>query len=164
MLVVMAPSVDLDDIWQLIDPLPEQDPLPERSRIETGIAALLEGDGSHSPFKTAAKTFLGPRGGWFHRFPGRSKGKRMNRHTKKGIWTCSSEGKYKQVCVASRDVPEQGIKKGDIKNVTQPAASKSKYNKEYKAFVAAGHERTSRAKLQRRIKAKERVQSRASGG
>jgi hypothetical protein len=132
-------------------------------RLQEGVEVLLETAGGkpHSPFKTAAKTFIGPRNGWFHRFPGHKKGKHLNRHHKKDVWDCSSEGPYKQICVAQKDVPEQGVKKGQQKTVTQPAASKSKYNKEYKAFVAASGEKASRSKLLRRIKMKKKAKEKA---
>lgn len=133
------------------------------ARLQEGVDALLESPGgkAHSPFKTASKTFIGPRGGWFHKFPGQSKGKRLNRHHKKDVWDCSSEGPYKQICVAQKDVPEQGIKKGQTKTVTQPAGSKAKYNKEYKAFMAASHEKASRSRLLKRIKHKEKAKAKA---
>lgn len=126
---------------------------------------LAEAAGSklRSPFKTASKTFIGPRGGWFHKYPGRSKGKHMNRHKKRDIWDCSSEGPYKQTCVATKDVPEQGITKGQVKKVSQPAKSKSKYNKEYKAFHAASMAKASSTHLKRQMKAKEKLKAKAKG-
>jgi hypothetical protein len=130
--------------------------------VETAPASLTEdtlteepGGKAHSSFKTASKTFMGPRSGWFHKFPGAKKGKHMARHHKKDVWDCSSEGQYKQVCVAQKAVPEQGIKKGAVKHVSQPAGTKSKYNKEYKAFVAASHAKASRSVLLKQMKRKE---------
>lgn len=151
---------DLQDLF----PVTTEGLLPSRSaRLQEGVEVFQESPGgkAHSPFKTAAKTFIGPRGGWHHRFPGQSKGKHMNRHHKKDVWDCSSEGPYKQICVAQKDVPEQGIKKGQTKTVTQPASSKAKYNKEYKAFMAASHEKASRSRLLKRIKHKEKAKAKA---
>lgn len=136
---------------------------PERNeRLREGASALESAGGKdHSPFKTAAKTFIGPRGGWFHHFPGSKKGKRMNRHFKRDVWDCSGEGPYKQICVATKDVPEQGIKKGRMKTISQPAGTKAKYNKEYKAFMAASHEKASRTRLLKRIKHKDAAKAKA---
>ncbi len=132
-----------------------------RLRVERIQRELNESPGgkSHSPFKTAAKTFMGPRSGWFHKFPGAKKGKHMARHHKKDVWDCSSEGAYKQVCVAQKAVPEQGITKGAVKHVSQPAGTKSKYNKEYKAFQAASHGKASRSRLLKQMKHKERMKA-----
>lgn len=149
----MRPRVrDADEILNDLDVLEATDP-----------AELTESPGSkpHSPFKTASKTFMGPRSGWFHKFPGATKGKHMDRHKKKDIWDCSSEGTYKQVCVAQKNVPEQGIKKGDVKHVSQPAGTKHKYNKEYKAFQAASHAKASRSRLLKQMKHKEKLKAAA---
>lgn len=129
----------------------------------TESVELTESPGSklRSPFKRAAKTFMGPRSGWFHKFPGRNKGKHMARHHKKDVWDCHGEGPYKQVCVAVKAVPEQGIKKGAIKNVTQPSGTKSKYNKEYKAFNAASQAKASRSRLLKQMKKKEKLKAAA---
>lgn len=157
----MRPRVrEYDAIMKDLEGLEDTD-VPDASLTE-GLLTESPGGKSHSPFKTAAKTFMGPRSGWFHKFPGAKKGKHMARHQKKDVWDCSSEGAYKQVCVAQKDVPEQGITKGTVKHVSQPADSKSKYNKEYKAFQAASHAKASRSRLLKQMKKKAKLKAAAA--
>lgn len=99
-------------------------------------AAKKGGGSENSPFKHSRGTYS---------TLGTNTEKKVVRK-KKNIWKCSGS-EFQQSCEALKDVPSQGIKKGDIKTVKIDPAWKDKYMARYVRLRKTGKIKTPTGKV-----------------